>query len=385
MADFPALLDELLDARLFDEPPSREELTLSLRRGLARIDAGDTEAYLDAIRQFQRAALFRIAAADRLANLPLMKVSDRLTDTAELVIDAALEFAWAEQTAKYGKPTHGEQTARRDSAFAVIAYGKLGGLELGYGSDLDLVFLHDSSGAEQQTTGPTVIDNQRFFTRLVQQLIHLLTIQTSSGRLYEIDTRLRPSGASGLLVASLASFRKYQREQAWTWEHQALLRSRSVAGSCQLCAAFEAERIDVLTKHVAVDTLAADVAKMRTRMFGELATGTRELFDLKQDRGGLADIEFLIDYLVLSQAREHPSLVRYPDNVRQLEAIAATGLAAPDVCADLKDAYLSLRADIHELSLNDAGRRLPAAGYAALRRRVIGFWNAFLGEDIVIG
>jgi glutamate-ammonia-ligase adenylyltransferase len=280
---------------------------------------------------------------------------------------------------------HGELSARSESAFAVVAYGKLGGLELGYGSDLDLVFLHDSSGAEQQTTGPTVIDNQRFFTRLVQQLIHLLTIQTSSGRLYEIDTRLRPSGASGLLVASLVSFRKYQREQAWTWEHQALLRSRSVAGSLKLCAAFEAERMDVLTNHVAVDTLAIDVARMRTRMFGELATGTRELFDLKQDRGGLADIEFLIDYLVLSQAREHPNLVHYPDNVRQLEAIAATGLATEDVCADLKEAYLRLRADIHELSLNDAGRRVPATGYQALRQRVISLWNAFLGEDIMIG
>jgi glutamate-ammonia-ligase adenylyltransferase len=120
-------------------------------------------------------------------------------------------------------------------------------------------------------------------------------------------------------------------------------------------------------------------------MFGELATGTRELFDLKQDRGGLADIEFLIDYLVLSQAREHPNLVHYPDNVRQLEAIAATGLATEDVCADLKEAYLRLRADIHELSLNDAGRRVPATGYQALRQRVISLWNAFLGEDIMIG
>src|SRR5690606_2521003 len=200
IAEHPLLLDELLDARILEDPPTREELAEMLERRAARAGQ-DIEARLEAMREFQRTAVFRVAIADRLGRLPLMKVSDRLTDIAELVLEFALDTAWGELVAKHGVPMYGEPPELREAGFAVIGYGKLGGLELGYGSDLDLVFLHDSAGSHQETAGPASIDNARFFSRLVQRLIHFLTIQTSSGRLYEVDTRLRPSGRAGLLVS----------------------------------------------------------------------------------------------------------------------------------------------------------------------------------------
>ncbi|MDX1562082.1 MAG: bifunctional [glutamate--ammonia ligase]-adenylyl-L-tyrosine phosphorylase/[glutamate--ammonia-ligase] adenylyltransferase, partial [Gammaproteobacteria bacterium] len=380
IAEHPLLLDELLDPRLFDSPPTRDELTAALERQIVNTDQDDIEAILNGIREFQRAALFRVAVADRFGGLPLMKVSDRLTDIAELVVELALGIAWRELVAKHGKPMHGQGTELNESSLVVVAYGKLGGLELGYGSDLDLVFLHDSEGETQESTGPAVIDNQRYFVRLVQRLIHFLSVQTSSGRLYEIDTRLRPSGASGLMVSSLSSFARYQREEAWTWEHQALLRSRSVAGPEALQQAYERIRIETLTRHVERDTLREEVAKMRARMRQELAAGTPSEFDIKQDPGGMADIEFLIDYWVLANADRYPALVTYPDNVRQLEALEAAGLVAAETCAQLKADYLDLRAVTHELALGDRGKTVPAERFTALRARISALWEEAFGE-----
>jgi glutamate-ammonia-ligase adenylyltransferase len=383
VAEHPILLDELLDARLFDSAPTRADIEAALHRQIDHVDAEDAEGLLNAMRDFQRAALFRIAIADRFGDLPLMKVSDRLTDIAEIVTNLSLELAKAELVAKHGIPMHGESGELSESGLVVVAYGKLGGLELGYGSDLDLVFLHDSDGSVQESTGPAVIDNQRYFVRLVQRLIHYLSVQTSSGRLYEIDTRLRPDGASGMLVASLAGFERYQRDEAWTWEHQALLRSRSVAGPAELRDAFERIRIDSLTHCVKRDTLKDEVTKMRRRMRQELATGTAEQFDIKQDTGGLADIEFLIDYWVLANSERYPSLIRYPDNIRQLEALESTGLVAAETCASLKKDYLALRAQTHELALSEGGRLVPAGPFAELRSRVASFWEQTFGEPPV--
>jgi glutamate-ammonia-ligase adenylyltransferase len=322
---------------------------------------------------FQRTAVFRIAVADRLGALPLMKVSDRLTDTAELVLDFALGTAWRELAAKHGKPLCGPPP--REAGFAVIGYGKLGGLELGYGSDLDLVFLHDSAGALQETDGERPLENERFFARLVQRLIHFLTIQTSTGRLYEVDTRLRPSGRAGLMVTSLESFRRYQETEAWVWEHQALLRSRALAGSRSVCREFERIRTQILTAHIARDKLKAEVAKMRGRMRAELSEAKGQGFDLKQDPGGIADIEFLVDYWVLASSDRHPELVEYPDNIRQLEALERVGLVPAERCAFLKEAYLALRRRVHELALDEAGRVVPAEEFAQLRARVTEIWD----------
>jgi [glutamine synthetase] adenylyltransferase / [glutamine synthetase]-adenylyl-L-tyrosine phosphorylase len=379
IAEHPLLLDELLDARIFETPPTRVELAEALRRNLGRADAHDIEARLEAMRQFQRTAVFRVAIADRLGHLPLMKVSDRLTDIAELVLELSLTMAWDELVSKYGAPLYGEPPDLREAGFAVIGYGKLGGLELGYGSDLDLVFLHDSAGSHQETNGAQPLDNSRFFSRLVQRLIHFLTIQTSSGRLYEVDTRLRPSGRAGLMVASVENFRRYQRGEAWVWEHQALLRSRSVAGSPSIRESFERDRKDILIHHVVRDRLKEEIVKMRSRMRAELSRGGGEGFDLKQDPGGLADLEFLVDYWVLRHAPEHPALVEFPDNVRQLEALEAAGLITAERAQDLKNAYLALRRRVHELALDERERVVGAGELADVRELVTSVWDEVFG------
>jgi glutamate-ammonia-ligase adenylyltransferase len=381
ISEHPLLLDELLDSRLFDAPPTRAELERSLEQYLKNVSRDDLEALLDAMRQFQRAAIFRIAVADRFGGLPLMKVSDRLTDTAELVLGLARDIAYAELEAKHGRPLCGEPNDLREAQFAIIGYGKLGGLELGYGSDLDIIFLHDSHGSHQETDGRKPLDNAHFFARLVQRLIHFLTIQTSSGGLYEVDTRLRPDGGKGLMVASLENFRRYQREEAWTWEHQALLRSRSVGGSPELRATFENERREILIHHVDRAKLKDEVRKMRARMRKELSKGNSQTFDIKQDAGGLADIEFLIDYWVLANAREHPELVTYPDNVRQLEALEAAHLVPAEHCRRLKEAYLALRKRTHELALAEAGRVVPDTELKDVRAWVVARWLETFGPN----
>ncbi|HEY5622892.1 MAG TPA: bifunctional [glutamate--ammonia ligase]-adenylyl-L-tyrosine phosphorylase/[glutamate--ammonia-ligase] adenylyltransferase, partial [Gammaproteobacteria bacterium] len=377
---YPLLLDELLDSRILDTPPTRDELESSLARITAQFDASDVEASLEAMRQFQRTAIFRIAVADRFGQLPIMKVSDRLTDTAEIILEFALETASRELVARYGRPMCGKPPDLEEAGFAIIAYGKLGGLELGYGSDLDIVFVHGSHGPHQETDGDAPIDNSRFFLRLAQRLMHFLGIQTSSGKLYEIDTRLRPSGESGMLVTSMDAFRRYQRKDAWVWEHQALLRSRSVAGSASLRREFEADRREVLTAHVKRDDLKGEIRRMRDRMRTELSKSGSGEFDLKQDRGGLADIEFLVDFWVLENSGEYPELVEFPDNVRQLEALARAGLVSADRCNKLKSIYLRLRERSHLLALNDDSRIVDEAEYADESRYVASVWNEVFGE-----
>ena len=272
IAAFPLLLDELLDDRLFDTTPTRAELAVELRNRMANCAVDDTEQQVEALRQFQRAAMFRIAVPDLTGRLPLMKVSDRLTDLAELLVQETLNLAWQQIVARHGVPLCGPtDDALRQAGMIVVAYGKFGGIELGYGSDLDLVFLHDSSGEVQHTAGPHAVDNGVFFLRLVQRLVHLLTVHSAAGRLYEVDTRLRPSGKGGLLVQSIEGFADYQRTDAWTWEHQALLRSRAVAGGADLRNRYESLRVELLRTSVRRQTLREDVRSMRERMRSELS------------------------------------------------------------------------------------------------------------------
>ncbi len=379
LAAQPILLDELLDPRIFDTPPTRIEFRELLRSQLARAKDKDLEASLDALRQFQGAAIFRIAVADTLGQLPLMHVSDRLTDTAELVVQFALDLARAELSAKHGRPMCGEGGERREAGFAIIAYGKLAGLELGYGSDLDLVFVHDSRGAAQCTDGRATLDNAVFFARLAQRVIHYLSIQTVAGRLYEVDTRLRPSGRSGQLVVSMDNFRKYQFEEAWVWEHQALLRSRAIAGSKVVCDEFERQRREILVSAVDRENLKSEVVNMRARMRKELSKSGASEFDIKQDRGGLADIEFLVDYLVLANLPQFPDLAEFPDNIRQLEALERAGILAAETAARLKDVYLSLRERTHDLALDNAGRAIDAAEFGEQRQFVSATWDSIFG------
>ncbi|MGH8399138.1 MAG: bifunctional [glutamate--ammonia ligase]-adenylyl-L-tyrosine phosphorylase/[glutamate--ammonia-ligase] adenylyltransferase, partial [Gammaproteobacteria bacterium] len=293
VARTPLLLDELIDPRIFNEFPSQESLHAELENVLAGVATDDLEGQMDALRQFQQTSVVRVAAADLVGNVPLMKVSDFLTWTAEQVIRKALEIAWQHMRTRHGEPWCRDSMGERQAQFGVIAYGKLGGWELGYSSDLDLVFLHDSAGEEQQSRGARSLDNNEYFTRLAQRIINILSIPTSSGALYQVDTRMRPSGAAGLIVSSLEAFSRYQREHAWTWEHQALLRARPVAGDETVGKSFNALRREILGRHRAVEVLKHEVAEMRERMLKEHVQAG-EGFDLKLDVGGLTDIEFLV-------------------------------------------------------------------------------------------
>jgi [glutamine synthetase] adenylyltransferase / [glutamine synthetase]-adenylyl-L-tyrosine phosphorylase len=377
IAAFPLLLDELLDERLFETVPSRAEFEQDLRGRMAGADSDDAEQQVDLLRQFQRVAVFRVAVPDLTGRLPLMKVSDRLTDIAELIVAEALSLAWQQITARHGVPRCGaEETTLRDAGLIVVAYGKFGGIELGYGSDLDLVFLHDSSGEVQRTTGPKVVDNGVFFLRLVQRLVHVLSVHTGAGRLYEVDTRLRPSGKGGLLVQSLEGFGDYQRKDAWTWEHQALLRARVVAGQHGLRERFEALRRDILRFAVRRDTLRDDVRAMRERMRAELSKSREGQFDLKQDAGGITDIEFLAQYWTLLLSERYPELVTYSDNIRQLESLASADLVPQATVDVLTGAYRAYRQRMHHLSLEAAGNVVPAEDFRDLRAAVSAIWDA---------
>lgn len=378
IASHPLLLDELLDPRIFHDPPTRTDLAADLAGRLSGNMLDDPEASRFALRNFQQAATFRVAVTDLSGALPLMKISDRLTDIAEIVLAGALELGRHELVQRCGVPGCVVDGQRREARFAILAYGKLGGLELGYGSDLDIIFLHDSEGEAQHTDGDKPVDNSVFFVRLAQRIIHILTMSTTSGPLYEVDTRLRPNGQSGLLVSSLAAFDRYQRTEAWTWEHQALLRSRPVAGDVSLTIAFEELRRSVLAENVRRDSLQVEVTKMRQKMRAELNKGTNELFDLKQDFGGVTDIEFIVQYLVLREACHEPGLTTWSDNIRQLEALAAANILSAEDTELLADAYREFRSRMHRLALAGRPRLAPRDEVAELAAKVWDIWQQVL-------
>jgi [glutamine synthetase] adenylyltransferase / [glutamine synthetase]-adenylyl-L-tyrosine phosphorylase len=374
VAAHPLLLDELLDAREFEVLPDREQFERELAARLGHA-AGDEERIVDALRHFRRAAVFRVAMQDLAGRLPLMQVSDRLTDVAELILDAALALAWRHSAALYGEPLCEDDGELRTARVAIAGYGKLGGIELGYASDLDLVFLHDSTGLRQETAGPRVVDNEVFFLRLAQRLVHLLTVHTAAGRLYEVDVRLRPSGKGGLAFTQIRAFAEYQRNEAWTFEHQALLHSRWVAGDPVVGAGFEAVRREVLAQAVRRKTLRQDVLAMRERMRAEHGSAREGRFDLKQDRGGIADIEFLAQYWVLRHVGEYPPLAEFADTIRHLESLGSAALVDHSVVDLLVNAYRAYREAAHHLSLEQQPAVVEAGPFAGLRRQVARIWD----------
>lgn len=378
IALYPVLLDELLDPRIYSAAVTKEQLSAELGQRLQYVSASDSEAQMDLIVQYQSATKFRIAVADFNGSLPIMKVSDGLTWLAESVLDEALRVAWRDLTVRHGVPCYIADGARHEAGFGIIGYGKLGGLELSYGSDLDIVFLHDSRGDSQRTDGEKPLDNTMFFARLVRRLVLFLTTQTRSGELYEIDTRLRPDGRSGLLVSSTDAFERYQEEHAWTWEHQALLRARAVAGSRKVAMKFNRIRKDTLIGRVNRESLRDDVISMRQRMRKELDRSDALRFDLKHGAGGIGDIEFLVQYLVLSQAKEHPDVIYYSDNIRQLDALVEAGCLEPVQGNKLQDCYRRYRLRQHHLVLDDEPALADAAEFQQQRDFVTSIWLKWL-------
>ncbi len=382
VAAHPLLLDELLDSRVFETLPDRAQFGRELAARLEHA-GDDEERQVDALRHFRRAAMFRVAMQDLTGRLPLMQVSDRLTDVAELILEQALALAWRQTAAVYGEPQcqHGTETC--SARVAIVGYGKLGGMELGYGSDLDLVFLHDSAGERQLTCGPKIVDNEVFFLRLAQRLVHLLTVHTAAGRLYEVDVRLRPAGKGGLAFTQIHAFEDYQRREAWTWEHQALLHSRWIAGDAGLGAEFGRIRRAVLIQAVRRETLREDIVAMRERMRSEHSKLQPGRFDLKQDPGGIADIEFLAQYWVLRHVPEHPPLAEFADTIRHLESVGSAALVDHGIIDRLVDAYRRYREAAHHLSLEQRPAVVEEGPFSELRSGVAAIWQQVMvaGRD----
>ncbi|MBI0095450.1 bifunctional [glutamate--ammonia ligase]-adenylyl-L-tyrosine phosphorylase/[glutamate--ammonia-ligase] adenylyltransferase [Gilliamella sp. W8136] len=347
LAHYPILLDELIDINSLYQTIEPNEYKSQLYQYLLRIHVDDEEQQLEALRQFKQMQLLHIAAADVEHILTTMKVSDHLTYVAEALLDFVVQMAWSQMVERYGKPAH---LADNHKGLVVVAYGKLGGWELGYGSDLDLVFLHDCP-ANSVTNGDKQIDSRQFYLRLVQRIIHLFNVRTSFGILYEVDVRLRPQGDAGLLACSLDSFADYQMNEAWTWEHQALVRARAVYGENDLIKRFNQIRQDVLCKPRDENQLKTEVRQMREKMRNHLGTTQAELFNLKIDEGGIGDIEFLSQYLVLNYAHSHPKMTTWSDNVRILELATHYQIMDSDEAEQLTQAYIDMRNQIHQLAL----------------------------------
>ncbi|MGB4248065.1 MAG: bifunctional [glutamate--ammonia ligase]-adenylyl-L-tyrosine phosphorylase/[glutamate--ammonia-ligase] adenylyltransferase [Pseudohongiellaceae bacterium] len=355
LSKHPVLLDELLGG--IDEPPVKAVLQEELAQQILRIDPDNFEEQMETLRYFKQSHTLQVAAAQITGRLTVMKVSDYLTFTAEAVLEQVLGLCWNFLIRKHGYPVNTEG-GHGQMDFVVIGYGKLGGIELSYISDLDLVFLH--SGALDTDTvvgeGQRSINSREFYTRLAQRVIMMLGTYTVSGKLYEVDMRLRPSGESGLLVSSMEAFATYQRAEAWTWEHQALVRARAVAGSKELQRAFDQLRATTLGTRRDLQKLREDVTAMRQRMRDEFAkkpASERDKlsFIIKQGRGGIVDIEFIVQFLVLAHGADNAALLTYPDNVRILEAARDGGLLTSDQFRQLTDAYLGLRSALHHFAL----------------------------------
>ncbi|PIJ49487.1 bifunctional glutamine synthetase adenylyltransferase/deadenyltransferase [Erwinia sp. OLTSP20] len=375
LARYPLLLDELLDPTTLYQVTAPEAYRDELRQYLLRVPVEDEEQQLEALRQFKQVQQLRIAAADIAGTLAVMKVSDHLTWLAEAIIDAVVQQAWSMMVQRYGRPEHLDSEQAR--GFAVIGYGKLGGWELGYRSDLDLVFLHDCP-AEVMTRGEREIDGRQFYLRLAQRIMHLFSTRTSSGILYEVDARLRPSGAAGMLVSTFDAFEAYQRDDAWTWEHQALVRARIVYGAADLAERFTAIRRAILCRVRDPLQLRTEVRGMREKMRDHLSNKHKGRWDIKADPGGITDIEFIAQFLVLRYAARQPALTRWSDNVRIFALMAQYARMAQEEADALTAAYVALRDALHHRALQALPGHVESDAFSQHKQQVDASWQRWL-------
>ncbi len=354
LAQHPILLDELLDTRDLYAEPDFAAMRDELERRLAVVP-DDVERQMDIMRDFKHATTFRFAAKDVIGELLLETLSDYLSALADLILQVTIETIWPTLRGKH----------REMPKFAVIGYGKLGGKELGYASDLDIIFLYDDDAAEAGEV----------YARLGQRINTWLGSMTSAGMLYETDLQLRPDGASGLLVSSLEAFREYQREKAWVWEHQALTRARFCAGDAEIGKSFEQLRVEILCQPREPEKLRQEVIAMRQKMH-EGHPNTSKLFDLKHDSGGIVDVEFLVQYLVLAHASQYPQLTRNFGNIALLEMLGKLGLIDKEKAGNVASAYREYRRLQHALRLQGEGKaRVAMDDVQAQVDAVRGLWK----------
>ncbi len=354
----PLLLDELLDDRVLYSPPDWPAFEAALR---AALDAaqGDTERQMNLLREHHQGQVFRLLAQDLAGLLTVEKLADHLSELTDRVIGVAIAEAWRLVRARHCEAPR----------FAVIGYGKLGGKELGYASDLDIIFLY----ADEDEVA------QENYIRLAQRLNNWLTLRTSSGALFDTDLRLRPSGDKGLLVISVSGFEKYQDEAAWVWEHQALTRARYCAGDAKVGEEFEAIRLKILKRERDPESLAMEVLAMRGKMHAAHPNRS-DLFDVKHDAGGMIDLEFIVQFLVLAHSHAHPRLTGNLGNIALLRIAAELGLIPAELAERCRDAYREFRRIQHALRLNGAQyARVPGEQVAAQVEAVRGLWRAVFG------
>lgn len=362
----PRLLPMFLSAE-DSEPLGYEHLKQRLQK---RVQAEpDLERKLDVLRDCRQAQLCRIAISDLENVYSIMRISDFLSELAVAVIKSVEALVWHHMVEKYGFPAG--LYDYQDHGFGIIAYGKLGGLELSYTSDLDLVFLYGCS--EERSSGNKQITNNEYYAKLVQRFVGHCQAKTMMGDLYQIDARLRPSGSSGLLVSTVEAFEKYQMKEAWTWEHQSLIRARPVFANMELKSQFEAVRLKVLCQKRDPQKLKNDIINMRQKM-RQAKLKQSHLIDLKQIEGGVVDIEFMVQYLALLHAHNYPDVVHFTDNIRILEALALNGLIEQAVCDELCNIYRRYRNRLHRFTLTRDEKFLSPDLFADFRATVQRIW-----------
>ena len=378
IAKYPILLDELIDPTLLHNPPQLSAYGVELRESMLRIPEEDLEAQMDGLRLFKQAQQLRIAAADIAGVLDVKKVSDHLTALAEAIINEVINIAWQQVANRFGIPKSTVDSEHK--GFAVIAYGKTGGRELSYGSDLDLVFVHHSPEGDETTGlagGEKIVPASQFYMKLAQRIMHIFNTRMNSGILYELDMRLRPSGNSGVLVIHINTFGQYQRQDAWTWEHQALVRARMVYGNNIIEDEFKQIRQQVLTTQRDKAQLKGEVSEMREKMRNHLDKSTDEFIDIKQGAGGLVDIEFLAQYLVLANSCEHSRLTERCDNLGLFKLLARLEILNDTEQKLLTNNYQELRDYGHKATLqNDTLLIRPSL--LKDREQIIQLWKKFI-------
>ena len=368
---FPMLLDQLIDPKLLYTKPNTQDYATDLRRNLLRVAPDDLELQMEILRQFKLSSQLIVAACDVEGVIDLATESNLLTALAEAILSQVVNLAWRQMIERYGYPADANDEHKN---FAVIGYGKLGGYELGYGSDLDIVFVHGCRSSEA-TDGKKPIDSRQFYLKLAQRILHIFTTRTPSGVLYEIDTRLRPSGASGLMAINIDTFYEYQQQEAWTWEHQALVRARLVLGEPLLMDKFADIRNNIISTPRDTSVLIDEISNMRQKMFDNLAKEHNGQFDLKQSRGGIADIEFITQYLVLRYGRSHDELKEFSDNKRLLKVAEQYDLLIDNEAQLLWAAYEAYRDLVHDASLNLQPTQVPFETVKTHAQNVIGVWK----------
>lgn len=372
LARYPLLLDELLTDP-YSEIAKLDDIHATLVQRLLSIPSNDYEEQIECLHQFKQIAILDLAARDVMGTQPLMEVSIGLSNIACAILHQTLVIVWEALVKQYGYPT--EKNSRHDTPhFLIVAYGKLGSLELAYSSDLDLVFIYQGDGINQ-TDGNNAIANSEFYLKLAQRLIHLLTVRTVSGFLYEIDLQLRPSGKAGLLVTNIDAFEEYQYDSAWTWEHQALVRARAITGNDAMKSHFQEIRHGVLTQKRDKETLKNQIIEMRSKMREQEVKRISTEFDVKHGQGGVIDIEFMVQYWVLLLAHDYPVLTKYTDNIRILNALNREKLLGEQSCTQLVDAYMAYRMVIHKTALQNQPPMVAFDELAQHRSHVIQIWQ----------